>query len=127
MTISQSVWPSATTTWDSLEPYATGERAYATLYNNYHPTGRRFAEFRDIVWYNFARVNIYFNEAKIIETQEVAAMSLTELFANVGGVIGLWAGLSIITVLEFASLPIRLLYFYIAAKIKPSRVFIETN
>ena len=50
---------------------------------------------RDWMRYNFARVNIYFSEAQIVEIVEVRSISLTTLLANIGGTVGLWAGLSV--------------------------------
>ena len=52
---------------------------------------------RDWTWYNFARVNIYFSEAQIVEIVEVRSISLTTLLANIGGTVGLWAGLSVVS------------------------------
>ena len=62
---------------------------------------------RDWMWYNFARVNIYFSEAQIVEIVEVRSISLTTLLANIGGAVGLWAGLSVVTVVEFAAVPLK--------------------
>ena len=57
----------------------------------------------DWMWYNFTHVNIYFSEAQIVEIVEVRSISLTTLLANIGGTVGLWAGLSVITVVESAA------------------------
>ena len=71
---------------------------------------------RDWMWYNFARVNIYFSEAQIVEIVEVRSISVTTLLANIGGAVGLWAGLSVITVVEFVAVPLKLASYYCKRK-----------
>ena len=111
---SQSIWPSLVALYDTYDDYVRGTKATTLLgdaagapYNS-----SNHAQLRDLMWHNLARVNIYFNEPQIVEIKEVASMSLLQLFANVGGAIGLWAGLSVITVLEFISLPCQLVHYY---------------
>ena len=53
-----------------------------------------------LVYSNFARVNIYFEALEVLERKESRSMTLADLFAGIGGTIGLWAGLSIITLIE---------------------------
>lgn len=43
------------------------------------------------------------------EISETEAISFLDLFSTVGGTLGLWAGVSILTVGEFAELVMRLL------------------
>ena len=63
----------------------------------------------ELVWENFARVNIFFRDVLIINIDEYPAYDLGTLFSNIGGTIGLWAGLSCITVIEIGFLIARLI------------------
>ncbi|XP_077863988.1 uncharacterized protein LOC144349047 [Saccoglossus kowalevskii] len=51
---------------------------------------------------NLARIKIYFESLNFERVLEVEDYPYTQLMADIGGALGLWVGLSIITVVEFA-------------------------
>ena len=53
-----------------------------------------------LVYANFARLNVYYEVLNVLERKQIQSITLSDLFANIGGTIGLWAGLSIITLIE---------------------------
>ncbi len=53
---------------------------------------------------SFARVNIYFRDITVLEKGQSASYKWTDLLADVGGILGLWVGVSFITIFEFMSL-----------------------
>lgn len=56
---------------------------------------------------SFAGVNIYFNEIKVTEMRESAAMSFVELISNIGGTIGLFIEFTLLGCVEFIELVIE--------------------
>ena len=50
---------------------------------------------------HFARVNIYFENVNMYQKKQTAAYGVWDLFADVGGILGLWVGISVLTVTEF--------------------------
>lgn len=56
---------------------------------------------------SFVGVNIYFNEFKVTEMEETAAMSFVELVSNIGGTIGLFISFSLLGFVEFIELVIE--------------------
>ncbi len=48
----------------------------------------------------FYRLNIYFSEPTIESHKQVISFSFTDLMSSVGGVLGLWVGVSMVTVIE---------------------------
>ena len=53
-------------------------------------------------------LNIYFDQASILQFKTQASSSWIEYFANVGGVLGLFIGLSIVTIFEIGWVMIRI-------------------
>ena len=53
---------------------------------------------------SFARVNIYFKDVTLTSKIQRPSYGLMDLLADIGGVLGLWVGVSIITIFEFLAL-----------------------
>ena len=53
---------------------------------------------------HFARVNIYFTDTEVESHEQVPSVGMADLWSSIGGVLGLWAGISIITVVEIINL-----------------------
>ena len=49
---------------------------------------------------SFYRLNIYFKETLVQYQRQIPSYSLADLWSDVGGVLGLWAGVSVVTVIE---------------------------
>ncbi len=48
----------------------------------------------------FNRLNVYFTKSTIEKHRQIPTFGFTDLFSNVGGVLGLWVGVSFITIFE---------------------------
>ncbi|XP_072022663.1 acid-sensing ion channel 2-like [Amphiura filiformis] len=59
---------------------------------------------------NLARVRIYFEHLSHVEVQQVPSYGLPSLLSEIGGTMGLFCGMSLITLCEFADLIIVLLF-----------------
>ena len=111
---SQSQWPGIPYQLDFFRelvlnhPEAESLLAYSSILSYYRDAHSNFEEFNEIMYRNFARVNIYFDSLDIVERKQFPSMTITDMFANVGGTIGLWAGLSIVTIVEVVFLWIKL-------------------
>ncbi len=57
---------------------------------------------------NFLRLNVYFRDQDIEIHNQEASYLLPNMFSDMGGTLGLWAGLSILTVAEVIQLLVRL-------------------
>ena len=114
VTTSQNVWPTHDYVISIYEhliaeslKYRNATPLFTTFLNDiyedaYNTTNETVQEyFADHMKANFARINVYFESLTVLERKQEASMTIADLFANIGGTIGLWAGLSIITVIEF--------------------------
>ena len=52
---------------------------------------------------DFARLNVYIADSNVIITQEMEDYSSTQLVSDIGGQLGLWVGISIITLAEVSN------------------------
>ena len=57
----------------------------------------------------FYRLNVYFAEPTVEIHKQVVSLSTTDLLSNVGGVLGLWIGISFVTIIEMCGFLGRLL------------------
>ena len=57
---------------------------------------------------NLLRLNVYLEDLSIIEFRQMPAYELADLFADIGGTLGLWMGISVLTVMELIELVCRL-------------------
>ncbi|XP_068694066.1 degenerin-like protein unc-105 [Montipora foliosa] len=97
-TVSSSVWPSKTQMPSVLEMLnMTGKRAAEVVKN--------LEKARD----NMALVNIYYDSMTVTHLKQTPAMTWTTLLGDVGGQLGLFIGCSLITLVEFFGLFLRLI------------------
>ena len=67
--------------------------------------GSEYANARnDWVYNTFFHVNIYFRDSTVVVQKQVPSITLSDFWSSIGGILGLWAGVSIITVIEVISL-----------------------
>ncbi|KAL3853649.1 hypothetical protein ACJMK2_017179 [Sinanodonta woodiana] len=62
----------------------------------------------DIIRQNLLRLNIYLEDLSVLEFIQMPAYGLADLFADIGGTLGLWMGISVLTIMELVELIIRL-------------------
>ncbi|GFN84460.1 FMRFamide-gated na+ channel [Plakobranchus ocellatus] len=63
----------------------------------------------DLIRQNMLRLNIYLEDLSVVEYRQLPAYGLADLFADIGGTMGLWMGISVLTIMELCELIIRLL------------------
>ncbi|GFS20679.1 FMRFamide-gated Na+ channel [Elysia marginata] len=133
--LSLSYWPLEFYQLDSLENIfdtrkrnstRTGEHFMDVAYNNLYflakdknknlskeekdETAKEMAkEASDLIRQNMLRLNIYLEDLSVVEYRQLPAYGLADLFADIGGTMGLWMGISVLTIMELCELVIRLL------------------
>lgn len=60
---------------------------------------------------DFARLNVYIADSNVVKTEESEDYSRNQLVSDIGGQLGLWVGISIITLAEVFELLFDLLRF----------------
>ena len=80
------------------------------------------AERNDWIYNSFFHVNVYFKDTTVSKKEQVPSVSLSDLWSSIGGILGLWAGVPIITVIEVVSLVARLINISIYGKVKKTNV-----
>lgn len=65
------------------------------LYGTHFDEANRNAAMRD-----FARLNVYIADSNVLKTEEEVDYTCTQLLADIGGQLGLWIGVSVITLAE---------------------------
>lgn len=58
---------------------------------------------------NLIRLNIYLEDLSIVEFTQMPAYDLADLFADIGGTLGLWMGISVLTIMELVELLVSLI------------------
>ena len=61
---------------------------------------------------DFARVNVYFADNNMVVTEEVADYEPAQLIADIGGQLGVWVGVSVITLCETLALFFQLMRYF---------------
>ena len=74
--------------------------------SHFHELNRREA-MRD-----FARLNVYIADSNVLKTEEQVDYTLTQLLADIGGQLGLWVGVSVITLAEVLELLVEILKYF---------------
>ncbi|XP_070554900.1 degenerin unc-8-like [Ptychodera flava] len=111
MTISQSLWP------------ATVHLSY--LLKTIHSISPKTKDINDAqsVSLNLAQLEVYFEQLTIESTTELPAYGMEDFLSDIGGTLGLYIGLSVITVAEFIELVASIIgYIYCGQRDMNSRV-----
>ncbi|KAK7493929.1 hypothetical protein BaRGS_00014811 [Batillaria attramentaria] len=64
----------------------------------------------NLIRQNLLRLNIYLEDLSVVEYRQLPAYGLADLFADIGGTLGLWMGISVLTIMELIELVIRLFF-----------------
>ncbi|XP_068128932.1 amiloride-sensitive sodium channel subunit beta-like [Hyperolius riggenbachi] len=97
LTLSSSQWPSSTYL-DNFSKYLHSRQDYQDVQT-----------IRD----NVVKVVVYYQQLNYELIEEVPSMQLVDLFSSIGGLVGLWIGVSVCTVAEFLELILNLVTFVI--------------
>lgn len=62
-----------------------------------------------LIHQNLLRLNIYLEDLSVVEFKQMPAYELADLFADIGGTLGLWMGISVLTIMELMELIVRLI------------------
>lgn len=62
-----------------------------------------------IILDNFARLNVFFTSSELSVRSQVPSYESSNLLSDMGGTIGLWAGLSLVTVIEVVILTVKII------------------
>ena len=118
LTVSQSIWPASRYHLNAFDKLVLGRHdrdellAYHQInqvFQDYIEEGTDDRHFTKLMYENFARINVYFETQNLIQRKQIQSMTLASLFSNVGGTLGLWAGLSVVTIVELISLIVSLI------------------
>ncbi|KAL4225922.1 hypothetical protein ACF0H5_013910 [Mactra antiquata] len=58
---------------------------------------------------NLIRLNIYLEDLSVVEFMQMPAYEIADLFADIGGTLGLWMGISVLTIMELIELIVSLI------------------
>ena len=64
------------------------------------------------VYNSFFHVNVYFRDKTVSKQEQVPSVSLSDVWFSTGEILGLWAGVSVITVIEVVSFVASLIKFF---------------
>lgn len=79
------------------------------LYANYFDASNRKQCMKD-----FARINVYIADSNILKTVECEDFSQSQLLSDIGGQLGLWVGISVITLAEVLELAIDICRLFLS-------------
>ena len=77
----------------------------------------------NLIRQNLLRLNIYLEDLSVVEYRQLPAYGLADLFADIGGTLGLWMGISVLTIMELMELIIRLLFLLFNSETLPPASF----
>ncbi|XP_071958809.1 degenerin unc-8-like [Antedon mediterranea] len=110
-TVSQSLWPS--------------DRYVKTLLDSIYVLEPRYSEHLydlETAQRNLARLNVYYEDLSYVSISELPAYTWQSLFGDVGGTLGLYIGLSLLTVVEFCEFFIDILLYCCNKMMKRNKV-----
>ena len=127
VTISQSAWPDPSTldsfTMRLIEnhPRKNGLKAFE-YYQNLKENNATNEEIYSWVNSHFARLNVFAQSNIVVVKQQVPMYSKTDLLSQIGGCLGLWLGMSVITVVELFDLGLKIFIDIFSHFFYPSQV-----
>ncbi len=77
------------------------------LYANYFDSSNRKRAMKD-----FARLNVYIADCNVLKTEESEDYSQSQLLSDIGGQLGLWVGISVITLAEVLELIMDMVKYF---------------
>ena len=121
LTMSHSQWPSKKSLDSFIDkvlakhPKSENLKAYQ-YYKKLKSLNATKDEIHEWVSSHFLRLNIYANSNIVSVKQQIPMYTQTDLLCNVGGCLGLWVGMSIITIVEFFDVGFKLLAKFLSAE-----------
>lgn len=95
--------------YEPLAQNMTGENAEQLLHADIPMDERRKqARATQLIHQNLLRLNVYLEDLSVIEFKQMADNDIADLLSDIGGTLGLWMGISILTIMELVELAIRL-------------------
>ena len=93
--------------------YSTLIKSYFAYWNNYYP--RIFYNFTDHAELkkNILAINLYFQDTSYMLIEENLAKTPEQLIADIGGLLGLWVGASLLSIIEVFELALELFILFI--------------
>ena len=52
---------------------------------------------------SFYRLNIYFRQSTVEQHSQIPSFTFADLWSGIGGILGLWVGISVITIIEMCT------------------------
>ena len=115
---SLSKWPASGYEGDAAFFDVFGIEQFSERFNKTNTQGKynMFTKYfnvndREKTMKDFARLNVYIADSNVVKTQESQDYTRTQLVSDIGGQLGLWVGISIITLTEVLELFLELLRF----------------
>ena len=108
---SSAVWPSKNSLKSFLQSVietAPNTKAYK-FYQNLKSKNASNEEIYSWVQKHFLNLNVFANSNVVSVTSEIPKYTVSDLFCNVGGCLGLWVGMSVITLVETMDLIVKVL------------------
>lgn len=84
-------------------------KADRTKYSNPDLDREKQLRASNLIRQNLVRLNVYLEDLSVIEFLQMPAYELKDLFADIGGTLGLWMGISVLTIMELVELIVRLI------------------
>ena len=116
---SLSKWPASGYEGDAAYYDVFGIEEFSERFNKTETMGKfkLFNEYfsvenREQTMKNFARLNVYIADSNVVKTQESEDYTRNQLVSDIGGQLGLWVGISIITLTEVLELICDLFRFF---------------
>ena len=117
VTISQSQFPSQSSIasfWQTVlddHPQRENLKAYH-YYRDLRDQNTSVEELKSWTHNHFLRLNVYVHSKTVAVREQIPIITLVDLMSQIGGCLGLWLGISIVTVIEFFDLGFKLSYIF---------------
>ena len=119
VSLSQNVWPGTLYVDDFYQQFIANRstlKAYRMLNSEMKSNSTTTQRKVKLIRENFVKLTIYFSTWRVQKTRQEPSYGLADLLSDVGGTLGLWAGFSVITVLEFFRLGSTIIYNVVKEK-----------
>ncbi len=109
-TQNSSYQTNATSHFLDLSESASFQQIFLEAFSKFHTMENNYVlERNHWISKSFFHVNIYFRDLTVYQQEQVPAVSFPDLCSAIGGLLGLWAGVSVITIIEIFSLAANLM------------------